>query len=125
MNLLLFLFAIPFATIIFSIILQKIINSPILVALAIFSIFIIIAVTTSNETFFILAVVYAILAYIAAISTRLINRIIERCGNNNQSIIDINNSIYSNEVENENNCCRKNTDEIIIDKNNVNRKYWR
>ena len=127
MNLLLFLFAIPFAVIIFSIIIQKIIDSPILVALAVLSTFIVIAAVTSNDTYFILAVIYAILAYITAILTRLIKRIIERCGNNdNQSFIDLNNSIYeTTETGTDNNCYRRNNNEIIINKNNMNKKCWR
>ena len=126
MNLLLFLFAIPFAVIIFSIILQKIINSPILCALAVFSTFIIIAAETSNDTYFILAVIYSILSYITAILARLIKNIMDRCGSNNQNLIDLNNSIYTAaEAESDNSCYRKNKDEIIINKNNMSRKCWR
>ena len=126
MNLLLFLFAIPFAIVIFSIILQKLINSPILSALAVFSTFIIIAAETSNDTYFILAVIYSILSYITAILARLIKNIIDRCGSNNQNLIDLNNSIYTAaEAESDNSCYRKNSDEIIINKNNMNRKCWR
>lgn len=132
MNLLLFLFAIPFATIIFSIILQKLIHSPILVALAAFSIFIILAVTVFDETFFILAVVYAILAYIAAVFTRIIKSIIDRCSNNQQSCscgiiesINTHNEANVSEEQNNNNYCDCERNEMIIDKRNMNRKYWR
>ena len=76
MNLLLFLFAIPFAVIIFSIIIQKIINSPILVALSVFSVFIVIAAALQDDTYFIAAAIYTILAYIFAATVRLINNII-------------------------------------------------
>ena len=53
MNLLLLLFALPIATIIFSIVLQKIIRSPILVALTIFAIFLIVTFAAFDESFLI------------------------------------------------------------------------
>ena len=130
MNLLLFLFAIPFAIIIFSIILQKLIHSPTLVALAVFSIFIILAITVFDETFFILAVIYAILAYITAVLTRIVKSFISRCVNNQQacscSIVDNVNSqdeISLSEGQHNNGYCERN--DMVIDKRNVNRKCWR
>ncbi|MBQ3409451.1 MAG: DUF2651 family protein [Clostridia bacterium] len=127
MNLLLLLFAIPFATIVFSIILQKIINSPILVALAAFAIFIILAVTIFDESFFILAVVYAIIAYLSAIITRLIKTIIRKCNNGNHNNSNVDNIEINNDLndENTNNYYGCTKSEIIVDKNNMNRRYWR
>lgn len=118
MNLLLFLFAIPFATIIFSIILQKMINNPVLVAFATFSVFLLIAVTTLDETYYILTIVYAILSYIAAITTRIVGNLINRCVNNQGNVMT---SESINEYSN--NVCDKS--DIIIEKNNMNRRYWR
>jgi hypothetical protein len=126
MNLLLFLFAIPFAVIIFSIILQKLINNPILVAFATFSIILLIAAITMDEIYYILAIVYTIVSYIAALLTRIIRHIIENCGNslsqtnwssqilhgNQSNVIDIDNE-YNNKSD------------IIIEKNNMNRKCWK
>ena len=133
MNLLLFLFAIPFAIIIFSIILQKLIHSPTLVALAVFSIFIILAITVFDETFFILAVIYAILAYITAVLTRIVKSFISRCVNNQQAyscgIVDNINSqneiSLSSEGEQNSGCCNCEGNDMVIDKRNVNRKCWR
>lgn len=84
MNLLLWLFAIPFAVVIYSIILQKIISSPILAALSVFAVFLIVAIVQENSTLYIVSIAYAILSYITAVLTNLIRRIINRCsyGNN-------------------------------------------
>ena len=126
MNLLLFLFAIPFAVIIFSIILQKIINNPILVAFATFSIFLLTAAITMDEIFYIIAIVYAIISYISALLTRIIRNFLDNCRNgitqtnwNNQVLqSDTNNVIEpSNDYNNKS--------DIIIEKNNMNRKCWR
>lgn len=126
MNLLLFLFAIPFAVIIFSIILQKVINNPILVAFATFSIIILVATITTEEIFYILAIVYTIISYIAALLTRIIGNIINNCGNN------ISQTNWNNQIlqSNQNNVVESNNEynnkaDIIIEKSNMNRKCWR
>ena len=86
MNNLLLFFALPVATILLSIVLQKILNCPILVAITAFAIYLIVTFSAFNETFLIYAIVYTIIAYITAAVTRFIMRIIE-CQNsqNNQS----------------------------------------
>ena len=124
MNLLLFLFAIPFAVIIFSIILQKLINNPILVAFATFSIILLIAAITMDEIYYILAIVYTVISYIAALLTRIVKNIIDNCGNN---ITNWNNQILQNDLNNviESNNEYNNKSDIIIEKNNMNRKCWR
>lgn len=131
MNLLLLLFAIPFATVIFSIILQKLIKCPILVALAAFSIFIILAVTVFDETFFILAVIYSILAYVAALLARIIGNIISRYYGNNQiagacecdeKLMDGNQGIYEGFSGSSQN--QEKSSELIIDKCGCRRKGW-
>jgi len=132
MNLLLFLFAIPFAVIIFSIVLQKLVNSPILVAFATFSVFIILALTVFGESFFIFSVVYAIISYVAAVLTRIIGNFIERCCNNGHQgncgiieTINSNNDLNLSVESNNNNYCDCERKEMIIDKRNVNKKCWR
>ncbi|MBR2744119.1 MAG: YbeF family protein [Clostridia bacterium] len=77
MNLLLF-FAFPIATIIFSIVLQKIIRNPILVALTIFAAFLIATFSVFDESFLIYTIVYTIISYITAIITRLAKRFFRR-----------------------------------------------
>lgn len=82
MNYLLIFFAIPVATIILSIVFQKLLGSPILVALTFFAIFLIVTFAAFDETFLIFAILYTILAYITAAITRFICRLIN-CQNSN------------------------------------------
>ena len=120
MNNLLLFFALPVATILLSIVLQKILNCPILVAITAFAIYLIVTFSAFNETFLIYAIVYTIIAYITAAVTRFIMRIIE-CQNNqnNQSNdsnicdeININSNICNCLMENNTSGCR------------YSRKYW-
>jgi hypothetical protein len=85
-----------------------------------------IAAITMDEIYYILAIVYTIVSYIAALLTRIIRNIIENCGNslsqtnwssqilhgNQSNVIDIDNE-YNNKSD------------IIIEKNNMNRKCWK
>lgn len=73
-NALLIFFALPIATIIISIVLQKIIKCPIWVALLVFAIYLIVAFTAFDATFLVAAIVYSILAFIAAFLTMLYMR---------------------------------------------------
>lgn len=72
MDLILLFFALPIATIILAIVLQKILKCPILVAATFFAIFLIVTFAVFDSDFFIFAIVYTILAYIAAAITRFI-----------------------------------------------------
>lgn len=117
MNLLLILFAIPFAIIVFSIIIQKIIDNPILVAFATFSAFLLVAASISNDNYYIYTIVYAIVSYVAAISTKIIESIKSRCIDNQEDTID--NATTNNTID----ICDKS--DIVIEKNKINRKYWR
>lgn len=65
MDLLIF-FSIVFATIIFAIILERIIHCPVLVGFAFFAIFLIVAAVLNNTTYIIIAIVLGILAFIVA-----------------------------------------------------------
>ena len=77
MTILLF-FILPFATILLSIVLQKLLKSPILVAITFFAIYLMLTYTVFGTSFLIFAIVYSILAYITAAITRLICTIIRR-----------------------------------------------
>ena len=72
MNDLLIYFALPVATIILSIVLQKILGSPILVAATAFAIYLIVTFAAFDESFLLFAIIYTILAYLTAIITRFI-----------------------------------------------------
>ena len=77
-NILLF-FVLPLSTIILSIVLQKILRCPILVAGTFFAIFLIVTyVVDSNLLIF--AIAYTIIAYITATLTRVICNLIEKIG---------------------------------------------
>lgn len=64
---LLTLFALPVATIILAFVLEKILRSPILTALTFFAIYLIVAFAFFDASFLIFAIVYTLLAYIAAL----------------------------------------------------------
>lgn len=103
MNLLIF-FALPLATILLSIVLQKILKSPTLVAITFFAIYLIVAFVSFSDTLaeaIIAVLVYTIIAYITAYIVMIICRCKRRfctslshstceerrcrCGNNNEN----------------------------------------
>ena len=100
MNILLLAFAIPVATILLAIVLQKILKCPLLVAAAFFAIFLIVTFAIFDSSFLVFAILYTILAYVTAVLTRLICKIISRfnLGNNCNCICG--------ESENSNNLAR-------------------
>lgn len=128
MNLVLLLFVLPFTTIIFSIVLQRIIRCPVLVALTVFSIFLILAFTVFDEGFLILAILYTILSYITAVITRLIKRIIKKCLCN---LNDSDNNFCNQDVDSDNDSdndsagCGCNRSAVVINESCRNRRYWR
>ena len=82
-------FALPLATILLAIVLQKILRSPILVAITFFAIYLIVAFASFSDTLaeaLIAAIVYTIIAYITAyivmILCRCRRRISCSCRNN-------------------------------------------
>lgn len=94
MNILLIFFALPIATIIFSIVLQKLLKCPILVAITIFAIFLIVTFAAFSAEFLVFAILYAILAFITAFITMIICEYLEnrrgshcwrRCRNNSDN----------------------------------------
>lgn len=102
MNTILLFFVLPLSTIILSIVLQKILKCPILVAGTFFAIFLIITyVIDSNLLIF--AIAYTIIAYITATLTRVICNLIEKisrcCNSQNEERIGCarNNCICNNE----------------------------
>ena len=101
MNNLLLFFALPVATIILAVVLQRIIKSPILVALTAFAIYLIVAFSAFDETFLVFAIVYTILAFIAAVLYNFIKKLI-RCNNNNNN--DSNDDTDDNDDEDDCGC---------------------
>ena len=83
-NLLVFL-ALPVATILLSIVLQKILNNPILVGITFFAIYLIVTYAVFDSDFLIFAIAYAILAYISAVLSCLICNLINRLNENDEN----------------------------------------
>lgn len=86
MNIFLIFFALPIATIIISIALQRILKCPALVAAVIFAIFLIVTFIINDLTFLIATIVYTIISFITAVIVKIICkylREIRRIDNNN------------------------------------------
>ena len=87
MNTLLIFFALPIATIILAIVLQKVLKCPLLVAGTFFAIFLIVTFAVFDASFLVFAILYTILAYITDVLTKLICRLIDEFCNHNHSTI--------------------------------------
>ena len=79
------IFALIFFTIIVAIFLQKLVNSPILIGLLFFSVFILISAITGNTNFIIVSVVLGIIAFISAFLFCINSRcnFFDNCNNSN------------------------------------------
>lgn len=106
MNILLIFFALPIATIIISIALQKIFKCPPLVAAIIFAIFLIVTFIIGDLNFLIATIAYTIISFITASIVCLICRLVRRLRNTDNN--DCNCSIC-NKRRNRNYCgCENN-----------------
>ena len=103
MDLLLF-FALPIATIILSVVLQKILKCPILVALTFFAIYLIVAFAVFDYSFLVYAILYTIISYITACLTKFLCCLISSSGCiQNLSVGTLrSNQICSNELNSNN-----------------------
>ena len=79
MNTLLIFFALPIATIILAVVLQKLIKCPALVAAIFFAIYLIVAFAFFDATFLIAAIIYTIIAFITAVIVKAICCFIRNC----------------------------------------------
>ena len=93
-NILLLFFALPIATIIISIALQKILDNPLLVAAIIFAIFLVVTFIIGDLNLLIATIVYTILSFFTAAIVNYIDENREENHNNNNSN---NNSINNNQ----------------------------
>lgn len=85
-TILLIFFAIPFAIILFSIAIQKLIRNPFLVAGIIFSVLLIIVLAFFDPIYLILVIVYTILSFLTAVITKWIRKLLKRfCTSNDSS----------------------------------------
>ncbi len=106
MNVLLIFFALPVATVILAIVLQKILKNPLLVAATFFAIYLIVTFAAFDISFLVYAILYTILAYVTAVLTKLVCNIIHTVRNINTN----NNGIELTENTNttNNNVIRRN-----------------
>ena len=135
MNILLLFFALPLATIILAVVLQKLIKSPILVAAIFFAIYLIVAFAVFNATFLVAVIVYTFLAYVTASIARILCCFFKygntscncNCRENNGScrrtlnlaqndVVALNDGIENFSLSNQNGCTCK----VTCRNNNVN-----
>ena len=83
MNTLLIFFAFPVATVILAIVLQKVLRNPLLVAATFFAIFLVITFAFADSSFLVYAILYAILAYVTAVLSAWICRLLRMLENQN------------------------------------------
>ena len=107
MNNLLIYFALPLATIIIAVVLERLWKNYILVTLFTFAIYLIVAFALGNANLLVLVIIYTFLAFIAAFLSMLFRKINKRlrCLENAE-----NESITSNSANNNNCACNNNND---------------
>lgn len=96
MNILFFVIF-PIAVILMSIVLQKLLKSPILVAILIFAVFLILAYTVFTPEFLLNAIIYAIIAFITAAIFKLICSLRRRISCNIFNVCDDTDSCNNND----------------------------
>ena len=108
-NLLIF-FALPLATIIISVVLERIWKNYILVTLFAFAIFLIIAFSLGDANLLVLVIIYTLLAFIAAFLSMLFKKICKKLRNLEEVEEQCN-----QEKNDKRNCnCRRNTQNISL-----------
>lgn len=118
MNTLLIFFALPVATIILAIVLEKIIRCPFLTSATFFAIYLIVTFAVFDASFLVYAIVYTILAFITAIIAEYFFR---RCNGNNccrRCCMNNNNSNNENIIRLTNQDITRIANEIINIQNN-------
>lgn len=115
-------FALPLATILLSIVLQRILRFPILVAITAFAIFLIVAFVAFSDTLaeaIIATIAYTIIAYITAIIAKIVFILLRRlrcCQENNQNEESNNNDNNTGTIVTANNFLE---DNMRIQENNA------
>ena len=107
MNILLIFFALPVATVILSIVLQKILRNPLLVAGTFFAIYLIVTFAAFDASFLVYAILYTLLAYVTAVLTQVICRLIHLLLNHFNCENNCHNNCNNNCNNNSNNNSRK------------------
>lgn len=125
MNNLLLFFAIPVATIILAIVLQKLIHSPLLVAATFFAIFLVVTFAAFDESFLVFAIAYTLIAYITALITRFICCLIRNSDNPciNGSLNTNNGNSNDSDEDDCCCCCNRSSEEQNSINQNVANQY--
>mgnify|MGYP003370035283 FL=1 len=103
MNILLIFFALPIATIIISIALQKILKCPPLVASITFAIFLIVTFIINNINFLVATIIYTILSYITAVIVCIISKCLCNLENSSRNSCIRRNNIFRERCNNREN----------------------
>lgn len=118
MNILLIFFALPIATIIISIALQKILRCPPLVAAIIFSIFLVVTFIINSLTFLVATIAYTIISFITAVIVCIICRILKRNRRNRRECdSDFGNCFVCGCERNRSNCINDSNNLLTINSN--------
>ena len=117
----LFFVVLPLATILIAIVLQKLLRSPILVAILVFAVYLILAFTVFTAEFLINAIIYTILAFITAVIVKIICCLLRRLnGDNNCNCTgNVINDDSSNDIAGLRNSIRGLEDSIETLENNI------
>ena len=135
MNNLLIFFALPVATIILAIAVEKILRNPLLTAAVFFAIYLIVSFAFFDETFLVFTIIYTIIAFIAAVLTEIFFsrcKIRNKCGilgdndNNCHNHNNSNNENISNNQEGcgSNNCSNETVTANITNNTTGRRSTW-
>lgn len=120
MNTLLLFFALPIATIILAVVLQKILKCPCLVAATFFAIYLIITYAVFDSSFLVYVIGYTLLAFVSAVLTKWICQLKQQlcqrntCGCNDTNITTISNGAWS--------CTARQTPVIALNNGNITRE---
>lgn len=116
MNTLLFFFAFPVAVIIFSIVLEKLLKNPIIVASLIFAVFLILTFAVFGENFLIATLAYTIISFVTALVVHLLCRNEE----NEHNIRDLLEDLLSNNNNNDNESVCDTVEDLLGNNSNSN-----
>ena len=110
-NLLIF-FALPLATIIIAIVLERVWKNYILVTLFTFAVYLIVAFALGDANLLVLVIIYTFLAFISAFLSMLFRKI-------NKKLKKLEELGGANDENSREQCCHNNTDENVSDTNNT------
>ena len=114
MNNLLIFFALPLATIIIAVVLERIWKNYILVTIFTFAIYLIVAYALGDSTLLILVIVYTLLALIASFLSMILRKICKRLKNLENITVEENNNCNCNRQNCKNNTNTTNSPNYIL-----------